>query len=223
MTDKTKPDELNLVQKVAAIMGDMTGFAKTGKNSGMGYKFLEVNEILIDVRPRFAAHGIILFPTDIDVEQINFHERGNGGFSTHVFINVKWELTDGNESRILDSVGEAIDTSDKAMNKAQTAAEKQVLQKLLLISNEEDNDQNHYEHQYQAPQPDPLAEIKAEAFGLVDKLAKMKMVEPADVIYSLTVDGRLPATFSDAKSITTREQFQQIISVVQPLIDETPE
>lgn len=202
--------DVNLVQKLAAVMGDMTAFAKTGKNTGMNFRFVEINEILIDVRPRFAAHQIIMYPTNVQVEKIEFHERERG-FSTHVFLNVTWTVTDGTDSITVASFGEAIDTSDKASNKAQTAAEKQALQKLLLISNEDDNDSNNYTPRQQA---DTLKPAREAAFGKVDAFAKSQGINAIDVVTALVENGKLPDMFLDAREITTATHFRQLEAAV---------
>jgi len=207
-----------LVQKLAKIMGETKPFTKTGENRGMNFKFVEVNEILLDVAPLFAKYEVVIFPTKIEPTKIEFGTTSRGGVSTHVFLNVTWEVTDGNTSLTVASFGEAIDTSDKASNKAQTAAEKQALQKLLLLANESDNDANNemreYYRQPPAPPVDPeLVEKKNQMRQIVEQLSEQFVRSKPDVIQVLIDDKAIPAAWNDISNVTTVADAQKFIDV----------
>jgi len=207
-----------LVQKLAKIMGETKPFTKTGENRGMNFKFVEVNEILLDVAPLFAKYAVVIFPTKIEPTKIEFGTTSRGGVSTHVFLNVTWEVTDGNTSLTVASFGEAIDTSDKASNKAQTAAEKQALQKLLLLANESDNDENNEQREYYrqppAPPVDPeLVEKKNQMRQIVEQLSEQFVRSKPDVIQVLIDDKAIPAAWNDISNVTTVADAQKFIDV----------
>ncbi len=212
-----KEKELNLIGKLAKIMGAMEPFAKTGENKSMRFKFVEVNEILNDVRPRLAEAGIMLFPLDMEFEKIEFHPRGNGQ-STHVFIRTTWLVTDGNEERRVVGLGEAIDTSDKAVNKAQTAAEKQVLQKLFLISNEEDNDQHNNIYERQTSTGLPIREsMTAPAPPTAKERAveKLMAVEPSRDKWAALIWAQFPEMDGVGSDEISDEQWAKIADEVR--------
>lgn len=221
----TEEKPLNLVGKLAKIMGEMTAIAKTGGNpnqrGGLNYTFVEINELLNDIRPRLAEAGIIMFPTDIEDRLVEFHPRNNGGQSTHAFLTVVWEVTDGDEKRRVVSVGEAIDTSDKAFNKAQTAAEKQALQKLFLVSNEEDNDQNSEEvpnnrppARAAAPPPPPAPPTpqKDRAVEILGTINKDSMTWPE------LVSSAVPALEGKKSKEFSEEDWNQVADTLAPRV-----
>jgi len=208
--------ETTLVQKLAKIMSETKPFAKTGDNRGMNFKFVEVNEILLDVAPLFAKYEVVMFPTKIEPTKIEFGTTSRGGVSTHVFLNVTWEVTDGNTSLTVASFGEAIDTSDKASNKAQTAAEKQALQKLLLLANESDNDANNEQREYYRQPPAPpvnpeLVEKKKQMRQIVEQLAEQFVRTKEQVLEVLIDDKAIPAAWNDISNITTVADAQKFI------------
>jgi uncharacterized protein YqgV (UPF0045/DUF77 family) len=218
MTDKT------LVQKIAAIMGEIGAFQKTGDNRGMNFKFVEVNEILLRASPLFSKYEVIMYPTAIDVSKIEFGETRNGGVSTHVFLNVTWEVTDGETSIIVASFGEALDTSDKASNKAQTAAEKQALQKLLLLANESDNDANNEQREYYRPAPAPpvntaLENKLDEAGEVIKKLAKQFVLPPKEIIQVMIDDEKIPAAWEQSSAMKTVAEVQEFIDAAKTYLD----
>ncbi len=206
-----------LTAKIAKIMGEMTAFSKTGKNQGMNFKFVEINEILHDVRPRFAKAGIIMFPTKIEPHSIEFGETRNGGVSTHIFLNVTWTVTDGESEITVASFGEAMDTSDKASNKAQTAAEKQALQKLLLISNEDDNDANNAQRDRRAAPPAPKTPLELAKGRAIDLLKK---IEPDFSKWAAMLEGQFPSTKGKGSNDLNQKEWEDIEdwadSVVNP-------
>ena len=212
-----------LVQKIAAIMGEIGTFAKTGDNKGMNFKFVEVNEILLRGAPLFAKHQVIMYPTKIDPTKIEFGTTKNGGVSTHVFLNVTWAVTDGQDEITVASFGEAIDTSDKASNKAQTAAEKQALQKLLLLANEADNDANNEQRDYYRPTPvDPaVTEKKNYIRQIVVQLGEQMGIENDKVVQVLIDDGKIPAHWIDAAQIKTVEDAQRFIDAAVIYLEPT--
>lgn len=221
----TVTETTTLAQKIAKIMGEVKPFAKTGQNRGMNFKFVEVNEILLDVAPLFSKYEVIMFPTSIEPTKIEFGSTKTGGVSTHVFLNVTWEVTDGHEFIRVASFGEAIDTSDKASNKAQTAAEKQALQKLLLLANESDNDANNEQREYYRPAPpkppvDPeLAEKKGYIRQMVGQIGTQMSIENDKVVQMLIDDGRIPAQWMDAAAITTAQDAQAFIDALSNYLE----
>lgn len=206
-------EQLTLVQKIAKIMGETDPFKKTGKNTGMNFKFVEVNEILLDVAPLFSKYEVIMYPTNIDPTKIEFGTTRSGGVSTHVFLNVTWIVTDGKDEILVASFGEALDTSDKASNKAQTAAEKQALQKLLLLANESDNDANNEQREQYRPAPvDPeLTRLKIEAREIVAKLSEQNLCDTEAVVKTMVDDEAIPAAWIDITAMKTVVDYTTFI------------
>lgn len=217
--------DMTLVQKIAKIMGDMDSFEKGSTNQGLQFKFIGINDVLLDIRSRFAELEVILYQSNVEVEKIEFGETRSGGVSTHVFLNVTWGVTDGTDTIMMAALGEAMDSSDKASNKAQTAAQKQIYLKLLKIAAESDNDLNNEERNYRrapAPPPaDPELEAKLTSAQQIVKQLSDQFVRPApEVIQIMVDDGKIPAAWAKSSGMKTAADVQKFIDAAVTYIDE---
>lgn len=136
---KTELTPLSLVGKLAKIMEGIEPMHKSEQagSGSYGYKFISVNSMIDIARPKLAEAGIIFFG---DVEDLRVdHGLGKNGNQTFVYLTVKWHVRDGDEELHFSTIGEAADTGDKATNKAMTAAQKQAISKLLMMSGTDDD------------------------------------------------------------------------------------
>jgi hypothetical protein len=135
--------EPNLVQKIAKILTGIEPMFKSEQagSGNYGYKFISINAMLDIARPKLAEAGIIFYGSVQEYERE--HGLGKNGNQTFVYLTVRWFVRDGDEEFSFVTLGEASDTGDKAANKAFTAAQKQAVSKLLMMSGtDEDNDAN---------------------------------------------------------------------------------
>jgi hypothetical protein len=151
MADKT--EARNLYQRLLDITSEIGKIEKTGTNTAQNYKFIEQAQVLAELRPKLATHGVMIMPetisrtmdryvttkpgykpTDPPKEQVSFHANV---VSRYTVINA-----DNPDERFTCEwdAGEALDTSDKATNKATTASQKYFLMKLFNISDKDDPD-----------------------------------------------------------------------------------
>lgn len=140
-------ETMNLYQKINAISNDLGVIEKSGKNTMQNYNFMEQAEIMAKIRPLLEKHGLAIIPETIErrvFEREVTRSNGKQGIDTHVQTNHKYTIvnTDKPDERIecLWDGGEAIDSGDKATNKAITASQKYFYIKLFHISDKEDPD-----------------------------------------------------------------------------------
>lgn len=151
MSEAVKPK--NLYEKLLLITEAVGKIEKTGTNTTQNYKFIEQAAVVAEVRVQLAKHGVMIIPETLDrtmeryvqikpgykaedppKEQSTFHANVK---SQYTLINA-----DNPDERIVCQwdAGEALDTSDKATNKATTASQKSFLMKLFNISDKDDPD-----------------------------------------------------------------------------------
>jgi hypothetical protein len=137
-----QPSE-TLEGKLADIMFGLERFAKDDKVEGRGaYSFTSINAIADVLRPAMAARGIVMTPRETEVIECGEVARqkvDNNGvaymqYQWRTVLRVSWCVSDGLGVISIETIGEALDTSDKSANKAMTAARKQALINLFLIS-----------------------------------------------------------------------------------------
>ena len=153
--------------------------------AGGRYNFRGIDDMFNVLCGLTAKHGIVLFPRVVD-KSISFHDRQKDGkvvgFQTHVIVDMEIDIVsqvDGS-SRLVRTIGEGLDTSDKAGNKAMSAAFKyahimpfQIPTHGEMIDSEEDS------LPAQPPQKTPAATPKAIAKA-IERVPPKKESPPLD-------------------------------------------
>lgn len=124
------------------------GIAKARKNDQQGYKFRGIDDVYNAVSAHVAGANLCIIPR---VRERVMTERPtkSGGVSTYVVLTVDFDLVsavDGS-SHTMTTMGEAMDTADKATNKGMSAAMKYATIMLFLIPTEGDNDTENHHHE----------------------------------------------------------------------------
>lgn len=133
-----------------AVMCDVLSVAKTGlaKMPGAGsFKFRGVDAVVDAVGPALRAHGVTVLPKRIlKTESVEYESKG-GARMVNKQVTVKWEVRGpAGDSFTGQSVGEAADSGDKAMSKAQSVAYRVfLLQALCIPSGDRDPDYDVHE------------------------------------------------------------------------------
>lgn len=126
---------------MAAITGSIGGVAKTRKNVQQGYQFRGIADILLAAQPLLAKHGVTLVPHAVLADAISEHTSKSGSIQFHVRQTIEfrfWHLDGSFVSCV--TTGEAMDSGDKASNKAMTAAQKYALVQAFSLPEEDPDD-----------------------------------------------------------------------------------
>jgi len=124
-----------IFKALSAVQSDLSriGIAKNQENSHQGYKFRGIDDVLNTLAPIIAEHGVLIIPNVLN-KDIKTIKTSRGGIASHVILEVGFVLYDQEGDSICHTAyGEAIDTSDKAVNKAMTAAYKYFLFQAFCI------------------------------------------------------------------------------------------
>src|SRR5262245_7392333 len=121
-----------VVARLLAVMDEVGAIGRGGKmQQGETYNYRKHDDVLAEVPPALIRNGLATWPTSCDVTyELRTSRKGNP--MQWVSVTVHWQLGSVDGDIIEgETVGEAIDASDKATNKAQTAAFKNWLTQLL--------------------------------------------------------------------------------------------
>jgi hypothetical protein len=135
---------------IAAVMEDVghDGIAKDRKNQQQGYNFRGIDDVYNALAPILARHHLIIVPRVLSREKTE-RETAKGGALFYVVVHVEFDIicsTDG--TRITAATyGEAMDSADKATNKAMSAAYKYMAMQTFCIPTEGDNDADASHHE----------------------------------------------------------------------------
>lgn len=110
-----------LVQVTKKIASD--GIGKTRKNQQQGYQFRGIDEVMNAFAPILAEHGLYLHPRYTERE-VSERATKSGGALFYVTVKGEFDFVndEGEKATVGPFYGEAMDSADKATNKAMAVA-----------------------------------------------------------------------------------------------------
>ena len=156
---------MKVYQAIAAAMAEIAkeGIGKNRKNDQQGYKFRGIDDVYNALAPILSRCGLVMLPRVLGREVVErTTAKGNAIF--YVTVDVEFDLVcaeDGSKHTVK-TFGEAMDTADKATNKAMSAAYKYMAMEVFCIPTEGDNDADATTHEVKAK---PVASITPSDVG----------------------------------------------------------
>lgn len=139
----------NVYQLIAAVAAEIAteGISKNRKNQQQGYNFRGIDDVYNALAPVIAKHGLVILPRCISRE---ITERANksGGVIFSVTVEAEFDFVSSHDGskHTVKTYGEAMDSADKATNKAMSAAYKYAAFQTFCIPTEGDNDADATSH-----------------------------------------------------------------------------
>jgi hypothetical protein len=131
--------ELTVQQRFSNLQAKMAkhGIDKSGKNKQQGYAYRGIDQVMNTVGPMLAEENLVIIPNVLN-HNMTAGSTKNGGAMYHHMVEVEYQIIgpDGSFMGPFKSRGECIDTSDKGLNKACTAAYKYWMLTALCIPTE---------------------------------------------------------------------------------------
>ena len=125
---------------IVDAMGQINAIAKGRSNSMQNFKYRGIDDVMNELHPILAKCGIFIVPTVLE-EQRAEGKTSKGGiiYFTRLKIKFTFYAKDGSffESVV---IGEAMDSGDKASNKALSIGLKYALLQVFCIPTEDDKD-----------------------------------------------------------------------------------
>lgn len=140
------------INKVQADLA-RDGISKDRKNAQQGYNFRGIDDMYNALAPVLSKHGLCVLPRVKSRECVE-RMSAKGAALLYVTVEVDFDFVaaeDGSKHTIT-TYGEAMDSGDKATNKAMSAAYKYAAMQAFAIPTEGDNDADAHTHQV-APMP----------------------------------------------------------------------
>jgi hypothetical protein len=145
-----QPEQPKIFTAMANILKDVETIGKDRKadmgNAGK-YNFRGIDDMYNSLHDTFAKHEVFIIPeilkSDLQTQEkestYNGQTKKSLQYSVLLTIKFTFYTTDGSSVSAV-GIGHALDTSDKATNKAQSSALKYALMQTFLIPTEEDKD-----------------------------------------------------------------------------------
>ena len=128
---------INKVQRALSA----EGISKDRRNQQQGYSFRGIDDVLNALSPLLGMYGLCVLPRVISRECTE-RQSAKGGTIFNVVCEVEFDFvcTDDGSKHVVKTYGEAMDSADKATNKAMSAAYKYAAIQAFAIPTEGDND-----------------------------------------------------------------------------------
>lgn len=154
---------------ICAVTAEMAhvGIAKGRKNQQQGYAFRGIDDVYAALSSVLAKEKLAIIPY-VEERTVVERESKNGGTMSYVTVAARFDLVSAVDGSVHSArcYGEAMDSADKATNKAMSAAYKYMALQTFCIPTEGDNDA-------EATTPEP-APTRKEAIDAAQSVGKAK-------------------------------------------------
>ena len=118
---------MTVYECIVAVSAEIaqTGIAKSRSNAQQGYKFRGIDDVYNALAPIIAKHKLVILPRVLS-RTVAERATAKGGVLFSVTVDAEFDFvsaTDGTKHTVR-TIGEAMDSADKATNKAMSAAYK---------------------------------------------------------------------------------------------------
>lgn len=129
-----------IYEAINQAMGKITAITKGRKNDSQHFLYRGIDDVMNELHPILTECGIFVVPTVLD-EQRTTGTTSKGGtmFYTRLKIKFTFYAKDGSSVESI-VIGEAMDSGDKASNKALSIGLKYALLQVFCIPTEDDKD-----------------------------------------------------------------------------------
>ena len=176
---------MNVYKAISAVQAELAreGISKGRKNVQQGYTFRGIDDVYNALAPILAKNGLCVLPRCKSREVV---ERVNKNGTALFYVTVEAEFDfvcaeDGSKHTVGPMYGEAMDSGDKATNKAMSAAYKYAAMQAFAIPTEGDNDADATTHEVQ-PRAKPEGQPTSGAWEAVDRDTQAGLLKCAATI-----------------------------------------
>ena len=136
------------------------GISKGNRNQQQGYNFRGIDDVYNVLSPLLAEHGLCILPRMLS-RHCEERQTAKGGILFYVTVDAEFDFVcaeDGTKHTVK-TYGEAMDSGDKATNKAMSAAYKYAAMQAFAIPTEGDNDADAHTHELASKRGPDVAAI----------------------------------------------------------------
>lgn len=147
---------MNVYALICAVTADLKkdGISKDRKNAQQGYAFRGIDDVFNALAPLLSKHKLVILPRVLS-RSVTERSNKSGGILFSVVVEVEFDFVSSVDltKHVVKTYGEAMDSGDKATNKAMSAAYKYAALQTFCVPTEGDNDPDATTHE---PQHDDL-------------------------------------------------------------------
>ena len=129
-----------IYKKIIEVMSDINAIGKDRRNQQQGFQFRGIDDVMNELHSSLAKCGVFVLPNVLEETRTTGKtSRGGDMFYTRLKINFGFYAEDGSHVDAV-VIGEAMDTGDKASNKALSIGLKYAMLQVFCIPTEDEKD-----------------------------------------------------------------------------------
>ena len=149
---------MKVYKAISAVQADLAkeGIGKDRKNLMQGYNFRGIDDMYNALAPLLAKHGLCVLPRTLSRECVE-RQSAKGGALFYITVEMEFDFVAAEDAskHTVKMYGEAMDSGDKATNKAMSAAYKYACMQAFSIPTEGDNDADAHTHEVKPAEVKP--------------------------------------------------------------------
>lgn len=157
---------MKVYQAITKVQAELAkqGIGKDHKNQQQGYKFRSIDDVYNVLSSILAENNLCVLPRILS-RDLRLAETKSGGSMSYVTVEAEFDFVSSEDGtkHTIKSYGEAMDSADKATNKAMSAAHKYAMLMAFSIPTEGDNDADAYAPHQEVKKPTLDAKRLADA------------------------------------------------------------
>lgn len=150
-----------IYEAIPKIMAEVKPVAKSQVNQQQRYKFRGIDDVYLALQQVMAKHGVF---TTSDIVRVDSQEKktAKGGLLFYKTLHIRWTFRHSDGSYIqTETITEAMDSGDKAFNKAMSVGHKYALLQVFCIPTDEPKDPENDSHQVSGKSNDVASQVVA--------------------------------------------------------------
>lgn len=133
MDNNSNPQRPLIYERIASIMAEVPAIGKNNQNQEQRYRFRGIDDVYNALHPLFVKHQVFT-TSEILSRNREVWTNKNGTIMIECTLQVKYRFTAIDGSSIeTETMGQAMDSSDKASNKAMSMAHKASILQIFMI------------------------------------------------------------------------------------------
>lgn len=207
---------MNIFESITRIMDEVPAIGKEKVNKQQGFKFRGIDDVMNALQPLLAENKVFIVPEILEqIREERTSQKGGNLIYSICKIKYKFYAEDGTYIEAI-TIGEGMDSGDKATNKAMAIAMKYALFQVFCIPTEEMKDPDSETPDNSLPKNDEKI-VEKELDMLVTE-RQAKTVYELMIQKGLNVEQQLQTNYqiSNTKDLT-RRQYASILNAIRDL------
>ena len=194
-----------IYKKIIEVMADINAIGKDRRNQQQGFQFRGIDDVMNELHSSLAKCGVFVLPKVLEETRTTGKtSRGGDMFYTRLKINFGFYAEDGSHVDAV-VIGEAMDTGDKASNKALSIGLKYAMLQVFCIPTEDEKDPDAVSPQPAAGtmQQQPQQKKPAAKFDFVPKGGETTPAEKKEI------GGLLASKYTNGDPVFSKDEAKK--------------